>query len=128
MTPEEASPLADRIEVRGLEVLVYCGVLAEEQERKQPFDFDLDIYLDLGPASTTDDLGETVNYGATISQVTAMLDRERFQLLERMAGRVAEIVLEDPNAVAVTVTARKMRPPVPSIVATTGVRIHRTRR
>lgn len=127
MTPEEASPLADRIEVRGLEVLVYCGVLAEEQERKQPFDFDLDIYLDLGPASTTDDLGETVNYGATISQVTAMLDRERFQLLERMAGRVAEIVLEDPNAVAVTVTARKMRPPVPSIVATTGVRIHRTR-
>lgn len=127
MTAEEASPLADRIEVRGLEVLVYCGVLAEEQERKQPFDFDLDIYLDLGPASATDDLGETVNYGATISQVTAMLDRERFQLLERMAGRVAEIVLEDPNAVAVTVTARKMRPPVPSIVATTGVRIHRTR-
>jgi dihydroneopterin aldolase len=128
VTPEEASPLADRIEVRGLHVLVYCGVLAEEQERKQPFDVDLDIYLDLGPASTTDDLGETVNYGATISQVTAMLDRERFQLLERMAGRVAEVVLEDPNAVAVTVTARKMRPPVPSIVATTGVRIHRARR
>lgn len=119
--------LDDRIELRGLELLVYCGVLDEEQERRQPFSFDIDIYLDLAAAGATDDLDATVDYGATIQQISDALGSERYLLLERMAGRVAEIVLDDPRAGAVTVTARKVRPPVPSIVSSTGVRIHRSR-
>lgn len=118
-------PFDDRIEVRGLELLVVCGVLEEEQARKQPFIFDIDIYLDLGGAAAGDDLDQTVNYGAIIELISATLDGERFLLLERMATRVADLVLSDPNAASVTVVARKVRPPVPSFVASTGVRIHR---
>jgi dihydroneopterin aldolase len=123
----EPGSLADRIELRGIELLVFCGVLDEEQARRQPFIFDVDIYLDLSVAAASDDLTETVNYGATIELIAATLDRERFLLLERMATRVADLVLSDANAVAVTVAARKVRPPVPSILASTGVRIHRSR-
>ncbi len=119
--------LEDRIELRGIELLVFCGVLEEEQARKQPFTFDIDIYLDLAPAAATDDLDETVNYGATIDLISSTLGSERFLLLERMATRVADLVLSDSNAVSVTVIARKVRPPVPSILASTGVRIHRSR-
>jgi len=122
----EPGPLADRIELRGIELLVFCGVLDEEQARKQPFTFDIDIYLDLAGAAVGDDLDLTVNYGATIELISSTLDEERFLLLERMATRVADLVLSDPNAKAVTVTARKVRPPVPSILASTGVRIHRS--
>lgn len=118
-------PFDDRIEVRGLELLVVCGVLEEEQARKQPFIFDIDIYLDMGSAADGDDLDQTVNYGATIELISSALDGERFLLLERMASRVADLVLSDANAVSVTVVARKVRPPVPSFVASTGVRIHR---
>jgi len=123
----EPGPLADRIELRGIELLVFCGVLDEEQARKQPFTFDIDIYLDLTTAALGDDLVETVNYGATIELISATLDNERFLLLERMATRVADLVLTDSNAESVTVVARKVRPPVPSILASTGVRIHRSR-
>jgi len=123
----EPGPLADRIELRGIELLVFCGVLDEEQARKQPFTFDIDIYLDLTAAALGDDLGETVNYGATIELISATLDNERFLLLERMATRVADLVLSDINAESVTVVARKVRPPVPSILASTGVRMHRSR-
>lgn len=123
----EPRPLADRIELRGLELLVFCGVLDEEQARRQPFTFDIDIYLDLDAAGETDDLTKTVDYGATIELISATLDRERFLLLERMANRVAELVLGDPSAQSVTVSARKVRPPVPSILASTGVRVHRSR-
>ncbi len=119
--------LEDRIELRGIELLVFCGVLDEEQARKQPFTFDIDIYLDLAPAAAADDLELTVNYGATIELISSTLGSERYFLLERMATRVADLVLTDPNAVSVTVTARKVRPPVPSILASTGVRIHRSR-
>lgn len=119
--------LGDRIEVRGLELLVLCGVLPEEQARKQPFRFDLDLYLDMSIAGTSDQLEHTVNYGAVADLLAAKLGDERFFLLERMAQRTAELVLSDPLVEAATVTVRKIRPPVPVHVDTTGVRIHRTR-
>ncbi len=122
-----AGPVGDRIEIRGLELLVYCGVLPEEQARKQPFLFDLDLYLDLSRAGRTDDLADTADYGHLVDLLVAKLHVERFQLLERLAARIAELVFELGSVVEVTVTARKLRPPVAAHVDTTGVSIHRTR-
>lgn len=120
-------PLADRIEVRGLELLLFCGVLPEEQERRQPFRLDLDLYLDLAPAGRSDALGDTVDYGAVADRLATVLAGERCQLLEHLAQRAADLVLEAPLVEAVTVRATKLRPPVPNHVATTGVSIHRRR-
>lgn len=120
-------PGADMIEVRGLELLVYCGVLPEEQARRQPFEFDLDIELDMSEAGASDDLEATVDYGALSNRLADVLVAERFMLLERMATRVAEITLENPRVDAVTVVARKLRPPVAQHIDTTGVRIRRSR-
>lgn len=117
----------DRIEVRGLELLVYCGVLPEEQARRQPFLFDLDLHLDLRAAAASDDLDDTADYGTLIDRLADALAAERFLLLERMAGRVAELVFEHTAADGVTVAVRKLRPPVAAHVDTTGVRIHRQR-
>lgn len=117
----------DRIEIRGFELLVVCGVLDEEQARPQPFRFDIDIHLDLRPAGRTDDLELTVNYGAVIEAITEQVADRRYLLVERLADDVATTVLAQPDADAVTVTVRKLRPPVPSQVDSTGVRIHRSR-
>jgi len=51
---------------------------------------------------------------------------ERFDLMERFAGRIAEVVLAIEGVDAATVVVRKLRPPVPEDLATSGVRIHRT--
>ncbi len=117
----------DVIEVRGLELLVFCGVLPEEQARRQPFEFDLDIELDMTEAGATDDLDATVDYGALSNRLADILFAERFMLLERMATRVAQVVLESRRVEGVTVVARKLRPPVAQHIHTTGVRIRRTR-
>lgn len=118
---------ADRVEIRGLEMLLFCGVLEEEQARRQPFSFDLDLYLDLSEAGSTDDLDNTANYGALIEVLTATLANERFRLLERLASRSAEIALDDPIVESVTVNVKKLRPPVAAHLASTGVQIHRSR-
>lgn len=118
---------SDRIELRGVEFLAFCGVLTEEQERRQPFSFDIDIHLDLSEAAANDDLDATVDYGAVLGEIAVALEAERFLLLERMASRVADIVLTHPAADAVTVAAHKLRPPVPVIAASTGVRLQRHR-
>jgi dihydroneopterin aldolase len=118
---------ADRIELRGLVVMAYCGVLAHEQTDPQPIEIDVDIYTDLGAAGESDDLGDTVDYGAICARVADATTSERFALLERLAARVAQDVLDDGRVLAVTVAARKLRPPVPQQLETSGVRITRER-
>jgi dihydroneopterin aldolase len=51
-----------------------------------------------------------------------------FQLLEALAGHVADALLAvDPRLAAVEVTVRKLRPPLALDVASTGVRVRRSR-
>ncbi len=120
-------PTSDSIQLRGLRVVGICGVLAEERTRPQPFEIDLDVDVDLVSAGDSDDLDDTLDYGVVAEAVAALVATERFALLERMAARIAEVVLAHPGSRAVTVTVRKLRPPVPLDLASSGVRIRRTR-
>ena len=117
----------DRIELRGLRVLGTHGVLAEERDRPQPFEVDLDVVADLGPAGASDDLGQTIDYGVLAAQVVKVVGGEPCDLLERLAARIAEVVLGEPRVSSVTVAVRKLRPPVPVDLASAGVRVTRTR-
>ena len=117
----------DLIELRGLRALGICGALPEEQERVQPIEVDLDVAADLRTAGRTDDLGDTIDYGALAAAVEQVITTERFTLLERLAERLTEVVLDVAGVDAVTVSVRKLRPPVPQQLSTSGVRITRTR-
>ncbi len=119
--------MTDAIELRGLRVLATCGVLPHEQAQAQPIELDLDVALDLNAAGASDDLGDTVDYGALCARVERVVTGGRFALLERLATVVADAVLEDERVTSVTVAARKLRPPVPQQLATSGVRITRSR-
>jgi dihydroneopterin aldolase len=119
----------DVIEVRGLRVIGTHGVLLEEQERAQPFELDFDLAVDMAAAGASDDLGDTVDYGA-VSQLAADLvaGPRSYALLEALATDMAGAILDlDPRIGAVTVALRKLRPPLPVDVATVGVRITRSR-
>ncbi len=118
---------ADRIEVRGLRAEGVHGVLPEEQTRPQPFEVDLDLYLDLAPAVSSDDLGDSADYAAAVDAALAVIAGPPRRLLETLAAAIATRVLEDPAVDQVTVTVRKLRPPVTAPVDSTGVRLHRRR-
>ncbi|MCY3911283.1 MAG: dihydroneopterin aldolase [bacterium] len=118
----------DRLVVRGLRVTALCGALPEERNRPQPFELDIEIGADLAPAGHSDDLGDTIDYGAVCADVAAAAEGEQFTLMEAMAQRVAEVCLDaDPRSRWVTVEVRKLRPPVPQQLSTSGVRITRHR-
>lgn len=111
--------------VHGLEVMGVHGVLPEEQTRAQPFAVDLELETDLGPAGVSDRLDDTVDYGAVIDATVRVVQTERYQLVERLAARIAEVCRADERVTRVTVTVRKLRPPVPVAVDYVGVRITR---
>lgn len=119
--------VSDVIELRGLRLMGTIGVLPEEKERAQPFEVDVDVFTDVSAAGATDDLTNTIHYGEVAAAIAAVVENERHELLERVATRISEEVLAFDGADAVTVVIRKLRPPVPHDLATSAVRIHRTR-
>lgn len=104
------------------------GVLAEERSRPQPFEVDLDLEVDLGPAADSDDLTDTVDYGQLAERVIKVVEGPSFSLLEALASAVADAALADERVHRVTVAVRKLRPPLPVQARSVGVRLHRVRR
>lgn len=118
----------DEIQLRGLRVTGTHGVLAEEQDRAQPFEVDVDLGVDLSAAGASDALADTVDYGAVASLVASIVGGDRFALLEALASRLATAVLAvDDRVVSVDVTVRKLRPPVPVDLSFAAVRVRRSR-
>jgi dihydroneopterin aldolase / 2-amino-4-hydroxy-6-hydroxymethyldihydropteridine diphosphokinase len=117
----------DRIDVHGLEVLTLIGALPHERQRNQPIRIDLTVEADLADAGRSDELADTVHYG-DVTRTAASIARESTDvLLERLAQRIAEAILDKPRVEAVHVTVTKLRPPIDEHVDTTSVRIVRRR-
>jgi dihydroneopterin aldolase len=164
----------DRIELRGLRALGTHGVLPEERDRPQPFEIDVDLEVDLRRAGRSDNLADTIDYGAVAEAVAAAVAGPHVDLLEHLADRIAAAAWEAvrrqslpparqrgsldrdragsapdraggppagadqsrpaglsvlpspvPTVTGVTVSVRKLRPPVGVDMRSAGVRIHR---
>jgi len=121
-------PADDRIELRGLRVTGIVGVLDHERTQPQPLEVDLDLAVDLRAAGASDDLADTVDYGAVCAAAERVVASTSFGLLEALAAQMAMTVLEvDARIDSVTVSVRKLRPPVAQQLATSGVRLTRSR-
>ena len=102
----------DRIVLRGLRVRGHHGVFDHERRDGQDFVLDLVLWTDLAVAGRTDDLTDTVDYGALAESAAAVLEGPPRALIEAVAADVAERVLDDPRVDAVEVTLHKPHAPI----------------
>ncbi len=121
----------DRIEVRGLRLSARCGVLPFERSQAQPLEIDIDLIGDFSAAGRSDDLADTVDYGAVCALVEAECAASAPRLLEHLAESLVSALFASDAVRAVPVRAielavRKLRPPVAQQLATSGVRIVRS--
>jgi dihydroneopterin aldolase len=110
-TPD-ARRQTDSIRITGIEVFGYHGVLAREKSEGQLFLVDVELWLDLSAAGESDDLSDTVNYGLLAQRVHEVVASERWDLIERVAARVAETVLEHARVQEVVATVHKPGAPI----------------
>ena len=92
------------IELRGLELFGYHGVLPEERERGQRFWFDIE--LEVGEWGADDRLEDAVDYRLVVDAVRQVNER-RFELLEALASSVAETLIDRFAVAHVKVRVRK---------------------
>ena len=117
----------DRIAIRGLRVFAHHGVLDSERTGGQNFLIDVTVHLDTREAAAADDLTRTLDYGDLALAVHQRISEERWNLIERVAQRVAELALENPAAERVEVTVRKPEAPIPLQFDEVSVSITRSR-
>lgn len=117
----------DHIYINGLRLLALVGVLPHEREVLQPVQVDIDMEVDLLEAGLTDNLVDSADYGAISVAVAETVRMSTDLLLERLASRIAERVLQFDHVEVVDVRLTKLRPPIPEDVDSSAVRILRTR-
>ena len=107
------------IAVEGIEVFAYHGVLPEEKERGQRFL--IDVRLELAGVPGRDELEDTVDYARVAGDAARLAADTRFDLIETLAGRIADRVMEDPRILHASITVCKPDAPMP--VRAAGVRV-----
>lgn len=116
----------DIINVKGIKGFGFHGVFPEETRDGQDFSVDLELHLDLSKPSRSDILEETIDYGSLTNLVVEEITGEPVQLIERLAGRIADRIKElHPQIARLAVTVHKPHAPVSAHVADISVTISR---
>ncbi|MGF2949074.1 dihydroneopterin aldolase [Microbacterium alcoholitolerans] len=117
----------DEISLTGLTVFGYHGVFDHERRDGQEFRIDLTLGLSLAAAAASDDVADTVHYGELADRVAAIVAGEPVNLVERLAARIADAVLEDDRVENVTVTVHKPHAPIAQTFSDVAVTLRRGR-
>ncbi|HZU14764.1 MAG TPA: dihydroneopterin aldolase [Chloroflexota bacterium] len=115
----------DKLILRGIDVFAHGGVAGAEREIGHRFTVDVAMDLDVSRAAVSDDLADAVDIAAVYDTVVTALGEGEFRLLESMAARLAERLLDRFPVNAVTLRLAKPYPPLPGVVAEEAVEITR---
>ena len=119
--------ISDRIEIRGLRGIGHHGVFEHERREGQEFRVDVTLHVDTSRAAATDDLADTVDYGAVSTDVHAIITGDPVDLIETLASRIASACLVPEGVVAVEVAVHKPNAPITVPFDDVVVRIHRAK-
>lgn len=97
----------DTIFLRDLEIDATIGIFDWEKCIKQKVRIDLEMASDISKAAATDSIDDTLDYKAISKRVVQFVEESRYELIETLIEKVAEILLKEFNIPWVRVTVSK---------------------
>lgn len=85
----------DIIFLRDLRIETVIGIFEWERRIRQTISFDLEMATDIRRAAASDSIEDTLNYKAVAKRLIDYVGNSDFQLVETLAERVAEIVMQE---------------------------------
>ena len=98
---------SDVVFVKGLTVEAVIGVYAWERAITQPLLIDITLETDISKAAVSDDVHDALNYKAVCDDVSEWCKAIKAQLLEHLAGQIADKLLEKYASHKVTLSIAK---------------------
>jgi dihydroneopterin aldolase len=117
----------DRLHLEDVRFYGHHGVSKAEQTVGIWFSVDAELAVDLTPAATSDDLACAIDYGVVARRIVEIGTQGRVNLIERLAGQIAQALLREFPAHEVRVRVRKLTPPLQGLVGTPSVELTRRR-
>ena len=99
----------DAVFIRQLRLQAWIGLYRHEKIAPQTIEIDLEIALP--PASAvfrTGKVADTIDYGVVVEHIRTLLARERFGLVESLAERIADSILEEFDSPRVKLSIAKL--------------------
>lgn len=87
----------DIVYLHDLRIDTVIGVFEWERRIKQSVILNLDMAVDVRRAAATDNIADTLDYKAVAKRLMDFVGNSQFQLVETLAERAAEIVLNEFN-------------------------------
>lgn len=106
----------DKLILNNMVFYGYHGVFAAEKELGQRLEVDVELYLDLFRAGTTDDLDSSINYAEVYTLVKDIVEEREFNLMEALAHAIADQIVSAYTLDQVVVRVRKPNPPVGGVM------------
>ncbi|MBI5386746.1 MAG: dihydroneopterin aldolase [Verrucomicrobia bacterium] len=97
----------DRITLCDLEVFYRVGVTEAERAQPQRLLLTVEMEHDLAPAAASDRLADTIDYFAVTQRLLRLGEGRHWELIEAVAGDIAQLVLRDFRAQRVSVEVKK---------------------
>lgn len=85
----------DRVYIRDLKIDTVIGIFEWERRIRQTVSLDLEMATDIRRAAATDHIEDALDYKAVGKRLISFISASEFQLVETLAERVADIVLEE---------------------------------
>ena len=118
------------IVLKRIEFQSHIGITDEERRRPQPMGVDLDLrYPDPAwvAAADSDDIAQAIDYAKIVQRVVEIGTAGKYQLLERLAEEIVEMLFAEFAAAEASLWLRKLVSPVKGIGESVGVRLIRSR-
>ncbi len=98
----------DTIFLREFRVDAWVGIYEWEKQRAQTLEMEIEIGIPGNEVGLTDDIYDTVNYGAVVERINAELAERRFKLLEALAEHLCGILVNEFKAPWVRLSVAKL--------------------
>lgn len=85
----------DIVYISDLKVNTVIGIFDWERRIRQTVSLDLDMGADIRRAATSDHIDDALDYKTIGKRIIAFVEQSEFQLVETLAEKVAELVLNE---------------------------------
>ena len=97
----------DTIFISELKVKTKLGVPAWERMVAQTIILDIEIGYDLSKSCKSDNIADTIDYGAVVARIHETLKEHNFQLVEALAEHVCQMIFKEFKAESVKIKVAK---------------------
>ena len=98
----------DIVFIRELRIETVIGIYDWERKIKQPVVLDLEMGSDISRAAASESIDDALDYKAVSKRLIQFVSESEFQLVETLAERCAQIVLDEFDVPWVRLTLNKI--------------------